>query len=759
MLLTFQLAAQSPIQFDNENYSLNIEDKMQYLLSSTTSKITDIRGREFEDLISSKNLKSNHCYWLKFKLVTTNNSNSKFCLSVSKFRNINLYKNDSLISKGGLGFPISDREINYKSESILEFEQKLNSTETYYIKIDSNSLDPFEYESIPFSLSTQKEVVKQGEKSRYYLLFFLGGIILMTLYNLALYWQIKESHYLYFVFHNLMILIFVLTQSGWLETYLIDHYKYHETLILVVGNFSMITYLLFATSILDFKKHNKKFYTFIMNFIWIWPLFLIPIFFGYQLISLAIGSILSIAVYNLVLIQTIKAIKRGSISAKYYLAGNVFLYLGTIFSVLMINNVLPNHILGFSPMEFVELGNLLELTLFSLTLGAAIQEMQQRLTTSNLQRKLAEETAIFKDQFLANMSHEIRTPLNGIIGMLDVYNISHVLTSKQKEQLGIVQYSAESLLAIINDILDLSKLQAGKMKLNPIPVDIQNFTHVIHQFFLHAANKKKIELKYSISPSVNNVVIFDEPRVKQVLNNLINNAIKFTDQGVIHIKVSSTSEHLFFEIIDSGIGIPKKDQDKLFQNFNQIDEANENRTDGTGLGLAICKQLVTLMNGGIGVRSNDDKGSTFFFTIPYVPSDEKIITSSQVNEFKKPEESLHILIVEDKPVNQKVVQLMLTNLGHTTEVANNGLQAVAIFEENKFDLILMDVQMPEMDGVEATQKIRKDFKKVPIILGLSANSMEGDAEKYIQLGFDDYLAKPITLKQLKNKINSFFIQE
>ena len=734
--------------------SQKIASELTYLEADSAIKISEITKRKDFKTYNKLALQGSYkTFWVSFEIENTSNKEIKLLFGSSKFHTIEIFHNGKSISKGGLSHPINTREINIASASQLPFVIKGNSKEKYFAKLQLNKFAPFEYAPTQISISKAKFLISDNKNSDHYLYFFLGGIILMTLYNLALYFQLRKNNYLYIVAHNVMILIFVLTQTGWIETNFINHYTHHETLILVLGNLSMITYLMLALSVLDFKKLNPKFHDFTIRFIWIWPLFLIPIFFGYQMASLIIGSILSLIVYNLVLIHTIKAIKRKSIAAKYFLIGNIFFYVGTTFSVLMINEIIPYRIFSLNAMEFVELGNMLELTLFSLTLGALIKEMEQKLTKSTLEKKLAEETANFKDQFLANMSHEIRTPLNGVIGMLDIFSISNKLDKTQKDQINIVQNSADSLLTIINDVLDLSKLQAGKMEIHSTSVDINEFIKQTKNLYLPIASSKNIDMYINIDSNINRYIEFDSARVKQVLNNLISNAIKFTQkEGKIDINISLKDKFIKFEIQDSGVGISKEEQTRIFEDFSQISEANANRTDGTGLGLAICKKLVELMEGSIGVKSELGKGSKFFFTFKYSPTDS-IPEVKKKNLFTaKKTKTLNILVVEDKPVNQKVIQLMLNKIGHTVIIANNGIQALAIYPTKKFDLILMDVQMPEMDGVEATQILKEKYTDLPPIICLSANSMEGDAEKYINLGFDDYMSKPVTINIVSDKI-------
>lgn len=750
----FSVSAQLVINKDFQDEKINAESKFISTTDSVSAQSVN-NLKNFKPYNNDSLIGSNSTFWIKFSITNEEKEDNKLVLKSSKFHSIHLYKKDSLLGVSGLSHSIHSKTENYSSVSSIPFVIEGKTTENYLIRVSLDEFAAFEYQPIPLTVQRHDAFVEKETNSRFYLLFFLGGIVIMTLYNLALFIQIKKSHYIFFVAHNIMILIFVLAQSGWIETKLLDNYTHHETIILVLGNLSMITYLLFAASVLDFKTHNPKFHKFLMNFIWIWPLFLIPLFFGYQAISLTIGSILSLVVYNLVLIQTIKAIRRGSIAAKFYLAGNIFLYLGTTISVLMINGVIPHEIIGLSAMEYVELGNMLELTLFSLTLGAIIKEVTNKLTKSEVQKELAIESSNFKDQFLANMSHEIRTPLNGIIGMLDVYNVSHELNQQQKEQLAIVQGSADSLLNIINDILDLSKLQAGKMSILSKNVHIHQFVLQTKQLYMPLASAKNISVKIEVANNIDEYLLFDNARVKQVLNNLISNAIKFTNNdGLITINILKKDNQLIFEIIDSGIGIAEDELESVFENFSQLTSGNQSRVDGTGLGLAICKKLIELMDGSIGVRSVIGEGSTFYFKLPYLKG-EKEIEAPKRNKLVSQGKKQRILVVEDKPVNQKVIQLMLNKLGHETSLVENGLQAIAKFEEGLFDIILMDVQMPEMDGITATKILREKFENIPPVIGLSANSMEGDAKKYIALGFDDYLTKPVTLDQLNDKINHY----
>lgn len=525
---------------------------------------------------------------------------------------------------------------------------------------------------------------------------------------------------------------------------------------MLVGNLNLMAYILFSDKILLLEKNAPKVFRLKKGILITLSILIVPVAFGKLIpILFGIGSLTALVVYNYVIYASFKAIKRGDLNISYFFIGNLFFYIGTTLSVLMINGVLPRSIGQLTSIEVVEIGNLVQLSLFSLSLGSIIKGIERKLKNAEIAKENAFESASFKDQFLANMSHEIRTPLNGIIGMLDVYFASHQLTNKQKEQLSIVKTSSDSLLRIINDILDLSKLQAGKMNISPVNSSVENLVHSIKKLFQPLAEKKGLLLDVKIEENVPGVVLIDKNRVTQIINNLVSNAIKFTINGGVNINIKVNADNnLEISVTDTGLGIKEEDIPNIFKEFGQVEETNKKRTDGTGLGLSISSKLVKLMGGEIGVQSEIGKGSKFWFTLNFEVGES--ITENTIYKPKKEQEvKLKILVSEDKPINQKVIKLMLNKLGHESVMASNGLQCLAIYPEHEFDLIFMDIQMPEMNGVEAVKILRRDFTNLPPIIGLSANSMEGDAEKYIKQGFDDYLTKPLTMNSLVEKLNKF----
>lgn len=376
----------------------------------------------------------------------------------------------------------------------------------------------------------------------------------------------------------------------------------------------------------------------------------------------------------------------------------------------------------------------------------------------------AEHSLKIKEQFLANMSHEIRTPMNGIIGMVDVLNETQ-LEKNQKDYVQTIKKSSETLLTILNDILDLSKIEAGKMDLVYKPFDLKDLLGNLVALFTQKAKEKNNDLLYKIEEHTPHYIQSDQIRLLQILSNLTSNAIKFTQNGTIRVNVSSEKidleNKLFkFEITDTGIGISDENQKKLFHSFQQLDISTKKSFGGTGLGLVISKELCRKMGGEIGLISNENVGSNFWFTIKAKIANQTEINAEEsvskeisfINYFKNI--SPRILLVDDNAVNRKVASEILKKANCTVENADSGKKAIELFSENNnYDLILMDIQMPEMDGIETTQRLKKQFGTLlPKVVAMTAYSMQHDRENFLSQGLDDYISKPIRANLLIKKI-------
>lgn len=393
-------------------------------------------------------------------------------------------------------------------------------------------------------------------------------------------------------------------------------------------------------------------------------------------------------------------------------------------------------------------------------LGVTIMEKE----VAENERMRAEQSEKFKQQFLANMSHEIRTPMNAIIGIANLLNKTN-LDPEQTKYLNIIRKSSNNLLVIINDILDLSKIEAGKMEFEQIPFNIADSLDTVYHTLLFKADEKKLYLKIDIHPTVPEVLIGDPVRLNQVLINIIGNAIKFTEKGGITVSAKDLTNDgktctMQFTIADTGIGIAEENLGKIFESFSQASSDTTRKFGGTGLGLTITRHLVELQSGTTGVTSKLGEGTQFTVTIPYSVGDPATAALKGKPEEQVDPSSLagiRILLVEDNPFNQLVATDTLNDLikDLTIVVADNGKIALEKLAREDFDVVLMDIQMPEMDGFEATRRIRQDLpdpKHKTRIMAMTANVTRDEVENCFSCGMDGYISKPFDPQDLINKL-------
>jgi PAS domain S-box-containing protein len=403
------------------------------------------------------------------------------------------------------------------------------------------------------------------------------------------------------------------------------------------------------------------------------------------------------------------------------------------------------------------------------------QELEQKNEELEKALAAAREATRMKSRFLANMSHEIRTPMNGVLGMTD-FLLETPLNPEQQECADSIKRSADSLLALINDILDLSRIEAGKLRLDRTDFSLQSAIAETTSMFALQARAKGLQFISNIGPGLPEAAVGDPGRLRQVLTNLLANAVKFTERGEVGLRAETVNQtpdsfQLKFTVHDTGIGISRAEQGRLFDTFTQVDESNTRKYGGTGLGLAISKQLVELLGGEIGLESEPGKGSKFWFTATFGKSTKPVAnapvrltptprvtaaisqtgTATRVSQ----QATMRILLAEDNEINQRITLRLLQKLGLAADAVVNGRQAVEALEKKKYDLVLMDCQMPDMDGFEATAVIRsrEGTSRHQTICALTANAMDGDRERCLAAGMDDYISKPVGLEKLRQALD------
>ncbi|HEX7847762.1 MAG TPA: ATP-binding protein [Chitinophagaceae bacterium] len=391
-----------------------------------------------------------------------------------------------------------------------------------------------------------------------------------------------------------------------------------------------------------------------------------------------------------------------------------------------------------------------------------MRQQQRLIARLDSSEKKAREAAMIKEKFLANMSHEIRTPLNAILGYTNLLQRQN-LGDHSKEYVEVIQRSGENLLTIVDDVLDLSKIEAGMMRIEPAPFSMRGLVHSIEAMFHSRAIEKDITLTSMVDEHYPDTVEGDPTRLTQILVNLIGNAIKFTEKGniAVHVMVDGIIENTVntaITITDSGIGIAKEKLEKIFERFQQAEDSATRKYGGTGLGLSIVNELVRLQKGSITVISELGKGTSFKILIPYIISTETARQAQKKNDHPiilPVSKQGRILVVEDNEINQGLLKHLLSDWKLEFDIAGNGVEAIGLLRHRQYELILMDIQMPEMDGYTTAQAIRNDLKLDTPIIAMTAHAMAGEREKCLGYGMNEYISKPIREVQLRQLIGQF----
>ena len=567
---------------------------------------------------------------------------------------------------------------------------------------------------------------------------FFGILVILAFYNVCIFVVVREPVFLLFGLTLFCALIWRSVDSGLASQYLYADPSWHQTMARIGGAGLISMMLFFTREFLGTRRWSNWLDKLLLATACTSLLFAIfPLFQYASAFALFVFSISPL----ICVVASIFAVKRG-VGGGLFLLSSMVCYLGGFMVSLSTAR-------GFFPINlFTQYAG--EVSLIALGTISSIA-LASRLSEEKVRKELAENEAHAKGEFLANMSHEIRTPLNAIVGFADLLG-AMALKDDQRQYVNKIENASKSLVGVINDILDYSKIEAGKLIIENNPLSIAGIFDNMNSMFSQKAADAGLSLTFNIGPGVPIHLRGDALRLAQILTNLIANAIKFTHHGTVVVKADlanhkETNAVIRFSVTDTGIGMSKEAQDRLFSPFTQADASTTRKYGGTGLGLAICKQLVELMDGSLNVTSRLDVGSTFAFELPMEISSTASITEPQ-SKLVSDLTGSHILLVEDNATNQLLAKSMLKKCGATCEIAGDGYEALEQLRRERFDAILMDCQMPRMDGYEATARIREELQLNTPIIAMTANALQGDRERCLAAGMDDYITKPVRLSDV-----------
>ncbi|MHA7878698.1 MAG: hybrid sensor histidine kinase/response regulator [Saccharospirillum sp.] len=689
--------------------------------------------------------------WLRFQLDAAQSIHKEWDLVIANplLDYLDLYQifeasGPRLIYRGGMSRPFNSRSQNHRYFIV---PVSVYQPTTYLMRLESSPLTPSTITAYPsnqfWTPLQQADIVNW---------LFYGMILAMVFYNLFLFSTVRDLSYLYYVLFILSFGALHLSLDGYLYQYIwplesgydfrINYWLTHLTVIFAG---------LFIAQFLDLKRFAPPLFWLILMLVAVQPIAMVL---AHWLSRSLYASLLTHTLYLKLLLAVfvgVYAWRRGMVAAKFFVLAWLLFAFGNVLYLAMRSGWLN---LDLNPMWASKTGGFAEAMLLSFALAHRIRVLRD-------DRERARMRAEAQSQFLAQVSHEIRTPLNGVLGMTEVLNRTE-LNEEQKDCVRLIQGSGQSLMVLINDILDYSKLEAGKMVLHPDRVDPRAVTEQQVQLFLSQAEQKGLSIQLSIADEVPVKVVLDVQRLRQILSNLISNAIKYTEKGHVDVQLTlqtQPSPLLQWRIRDTGIGIPADALTKVFTLYQQVEEHRQSWAGGTGLGLAICRDLVDLMKGEISVRSESGEGTEFDVRIPFTTQFSREIAEDTptVSAAASLLEGLNVLVAEDNLVNQRVIQGLLEKMGHTVRLFNNGQDIVDHYQQTdrqqqSYDVILMDCEMPELDGYAATQAIRayeqaQGLMPIPII-ALTAHALEDVHQRCLKSGMNEFLTKPINTRRL-----------
>jgi two-component system, sensor histidine kinase LadS len=632
-----------------------------------------------------------------------------------------------------------------------------------FIRVKSDSLL-----RMPVSLRSSQSILQYQVIETSVFSMYFGIMLIMVLYNAFIYFTIKESSYLFYILYVVFITLWQATYSGHAYAYLWPSSAHwvplSMTLTLAVACYCSLQ---FSRHFLNIRQYSPSIDTLLNTCSGLAIATCVTVLFVPHSIALKFNmALLSVCCLS-ILYAGVRSLKYGNRTARFFILARVIFLPGIIVQTAISTGVISMHIAIYRASL---LATLLEGVLLSLALADRIndqrqknqhiaQKTQQQLQISNkeLSHALAEveQSNHLKDQFLGTISHELRTPMNGVEGALELID-KNTLGSQQGHYLDIARLSANEMTSLIDSILRFSEIQSGKLQLKPESFELRSLINPLTVQYRHQCRRKGLEFECQIDKNVPMLIHGDSEHILLIVKQLIGNAIKFTEQGSVKVNTYQqglAQKKLFITINDTGPGIAEDQRISIFDSFRQLDGKDNRQHSGLGIGLALCHQLAKQMDGSLTVEPGNDMGTTITFALPL-----QIGESTQIeqpgNTAEMNRRGRTILIAEDNPVNQMVLKGMLQQTGCMVLTANNGEQALHILESQPVDLIMMDCQMPVLDGFEATRIIRSNntaYSDIPII-AVTANAMTGDSTRCLTAGMNDYIKKPVNRKVVLNKV-------
>ncbi|MDX1693128.1 MAG: 7TM diverse intracellular signaling domain-containing protein [Ketobacteraceae bacterium] len=780
IICTAAAYALEPLKLEREEFRFKLNKQVQYLEDPAGDMTMDEAYQAFRagrfSTHQGSSLQfgySQSVYWVAFEIQNRLSGAHRHLLEVRypplDYIDMSLIKDGEVLDRqrGGDQLPFHER---YYETRFHLFPVALQEPGRYQVLMRFETESSY---SLPLVFSSDITYIESSHFDQIMMGIYYGICVGLFAYNLFLYLTIRESLYLKYISYVFFHALFMASLDGLLYAFWPDNPLWESRFIYLSAWITGIFLIWFCSDFLHLKQHMPLAYKIGLAVQLAYAGSIIAAFFMPITIAARINAPLVLLSVVLMFIFTVWRYLQGYRQAGYFLIGMGSFLFGAASVATGSMNLFGQY--DLSPV-LMKLGSAIEMFCFSIALGDRINALKSRQASAEHEAELARTEARARElhaqevehmnrqlevvmqarsDFLANMSHEIRTPMNGVLGMLELVRDTR-LSKEQQNYIDVASRSGTTLLALINDILDLSKIEAGKLELEEIDFNLCQVIQDLQNLFNVQLDDKNLSFTSECDPDIPLWVRGDRTRVWQILTNLIGNAIKFTREGGILVRIFTENDHYCISVSDTGVGIPPAAQEKIFESFTQADNSTTRKFGGTGLGLTISRRLANLMGGDISVCSEPDKGTTFKVTLKLkegaqpdakqTVNDNGVVTDSCYG--------LEILLAEDNLVNQQVANGIFKKLGVSIDIVNDGVEAVQRCHEKAYDLIFMDVQMPNLDGLAATKAIKSSAnpnQSTPII-AMTANAMQGDRELCLNAGMDDYMAKPIQKEKLRQML-------